>query len=286
MTLVRLNFDTPWKDILVTYFQAFMTMCHPEAAQAINWSKGYEALDKELTSITKESEQGTRIVDKLMKVWRANGEETWVLLHIEVQGKPEPNFAERMYIYHYRLFDRYRKPIVSLAVLADDQPSWRPPDYEHELWGCQLLFRFVKVKLLDYAAQQTELMTSNNPFAVVILAHISALKTKRNEQGRFVSKLALTRSLYDKGWDKAAILNLYTFIDWVMALSETFELQYIQEVERFEEEKQMRYITSAERIGIQKGIQQGIQQGEQAMLLRLLQRKFGSIPANYQQRIE
>src|SRR3990167_6335509 len=224
MTLVRLNFDTPWKDILDTYFQAFMTMCHPEAAQAINWSKGYEALDKELTSITKESERGTRIVDKLMKVWRADGEETWVLLHIEVQGQPESTFAERMYIYHYRLFDRYRKPIVSIAVLADDHPTWQPSAYEHGLWGCRLSFNFVKVKLLDYEARQDELKLSTNPFAVVILAHLAALKTKRNQQGRFASKLALTRSLYDKGWDKIAILNLYAFIDWVMALSEPFEL--------------------------------------------------------------
>ena len=64
----------------------------------------------------------------------------------------------------------------------------------------------------------------------------------------------------------------------------------------------MKYITSAERIGIQKGMQQGMQQGikkgvvkglqqgmekgERAILLRQLQRKFGSIPTHCQKRIE
>jgi hypothetical protein len=32
-----------------------------------------------------------------------------------------------MYVYNYRLFDRYDRPVVSLAVLADASPTWRPP---------------------------------------------------------------------------------------------------------------------------------------------------------------
>jgi hypothetical protein len=29
-------------------------------------------------------------------------------------------FAERMFVYNYRLYDRYRRPIASMAVLADE----------------------------------------------------------------------------------------------------------------------------------------------------------------------
>ena len=35
------------------------------------------------------------------------------------QGQPESDFAKRMYVYNYRLFDRYDRPVVSLAVLGD-----------------------------------------------------------------------------------------------------------------------------------------------------------------------
>jgi len=38
-----------------------------------------------------------------------------------------------MYVYHYRLFDRYRKPVVSLAVLADLEAAWRPRTYRYLL---------------------------------------------------------------------------------------------------------------------------------------------------------
>src|SRR6476660_2953447 len=120
MASVRTDFDSPWKDILEVYFQPFTTLCFPEAAQAIDWSKGYEPLDKELNAITKDAALGKRLVDKLMKVWRKDGEETWVLLHIEVQGKAESHFSERKHVYNYRLYDRYHKPIVSLAILTDD----------------------------------------------------------------------------------------------------------------------------------------------------------------------
>lgn len=38
--------------------------------------------------------------------------------------------------------------------------------------------------------------------------------------------------------------------------------------------------------GRQQGMQQGKQQGEQAMLLRLLQHKFGQLPKAYRQKVE
>jgi len=72
----------------------------------------------------RDAELGRRYADKLAKVYARDGAETWVLIHVEVQGEPEARFAERMYIYHYRLFDRYSVDIVSLAVLADARPSF------------------------------------------------------------------------------------------------------------------------------------------------------------------
>jgi hypothetical protein len=38
-----------------------------------------------------------------------------------------------MYVYNYRLFDRHDRRVASLAVLADDDPSWRPEGHEYEL---------------------------------------------------------------------------------------------------------------------------------------------------------
>ena len=59
----------------------------------------------------------------VFKVWRGDGQETWVLIHIEVQAQVDADFSERMFVYHYRLFDRFRRPVVSLAILGDEHQS-------------------------------------------------------------------------------------------------------------------------------------------------------------------
>ena len=61
-----------------------------------------------------------------MKVWLEDGGELYVVIHVEVQGQHDAEFPLRMYIYNYRLFDRHKLPVVSLAVLCDDSAGWRP----------------------------------------------------------------------------------------------------------------------------------------------------------------
>ena len=34
-----------------------------------------------------------------------------------------------MFVYNYRLFDRYKRPVASLAVLADAHKRWKPDSY-------------------------------------------------------------------------------------------------------------------------------------------------------------
>lgn len=52
---------------------------------------------------------------------------------MEIQSQAQAVFAERMYVYNNRIFDRYRRRVVSLAILADERPSWRPTEYTYEI---------------------------------------------------------------------------------------------------------------------------------------------------------
>ena len=95
--------DSAWKDILNVWFPEFMVFLYPELSAKIDWSAGYETLDKELQTITTQAMLGNRFVDKLMKVKSKQGKELWILLHIEVQGKKETHFEKRLFEYYYRL---------------------------------------------------------------------------------------------------------------------------------------------------------------------------------------
>ena len=178
MTETQANYDSPWKEALEQYFEAFLAFFFPQAHREIDWEYGYEFLEQELQQIVGEAELGRRFVDKLVKVWKQTGEETWVLIHIEIQSQVDKEFTKRMYTYNYPIFDfdRYDKQVASFAVLGDSQKSWRPKEYSYELWGSRASLEFPIVKLLDYETNWNELEVSDNPFAVMVMAH---LRTQR-----------------------------------------------------------------------------------------------------------
>ena len=215
----------------------------------------------------------------------ADGDDAWVLVHIEVQGQPVRDFARRMFVYYYRIFDRYERPIMSVAILGDEQPNWRPGHFEQELWGCRVELRYPMVKLLDWQERDAELAASANPFAVVVRAYLAALATAGAMDARGRAKLELIRAMYERGYDRVRILELFRLIDWLLTLPAALEAALWREIVRIEEEQRMPYITSVERIGMERGEQIGRREGERAMLRRLIWGRFGRIPEGLDQRL-
>ncbi len=282
----RANFDSPWKHSLEFYFRDFMEFCLPAIAEQIDWSKGYESLDKELNVITRDAEIGNRIADKLIKVWKKDGHETLVICHLEVDGNPANKLPKRMMIYRYRIYDARQLPIISIAILIDDDPNWRIDHYREECMGSYQEISYIIVKLLDYQQRRQELEAMNNRFAIVILAQLSVLETKYDANARLKAKTALTRLLYNKGFVKQDIIQLFTLVDWLITLPEELMVKYNQALKHIEEERQVQFITTPERVGFQQGLQQGLQQGEATLLTRLLERRFHHIPPHYLARIQ
>ncbi len=272
------EYDSPWKEILEQYFENFMAFFFPEAHLNIDWSSEYTFLDKELEKIVRDAELGSRRVDKLARVRRINGEEAYVMAHIEIQGTYESDFAKRMYVYNYRLFDRYDAKIASMAVLTDDRKKWKPKRYSYKLWGSKAGLEFPVIKLLDYQNDFDKLAQDNNPFAIVVMAHLKTIETRKEPERRFRWKLNLIKMLYQRGYSKLNVLNLFRFIDWIMALPEEMEDDFDQKVTEYKEERKMRYVTHIERMGIKKGREQGLQQEAYKLVALQLKTRFGAIP--------
>ncbi len=281
MTSQRADYDNPWKEALSLYFQPFMAFFFPEIDVNINWSRGYEFLDKEFQQVAADAEIGLRQADKLVKVWRGDGAEVWVLIHVEIQSQSKSDFAERMYVYNHRIFDLYRRSVVSLAVLADDQESWRPDRYSDELWGCRVELRFPTVKLLDYQGRRDILEQDDNPFAVIVAAHLTTQQTNKDPSGRYQGKLRIAKSLYQRGYSRQDILELFRLIDWMMTLPESIESEFKQEIRNFEEDLQMPYVTSVERLARQEGV---LQQKREDVI-EVLEVRFEELPNELIQKI-
>ena len=273
-TISESDYDSPWKEALERYFEAFMAFFFPQAHADIDWGRGYEFLDKELQQVVREAETGRRLVDKLVKVWRTGGNEAWVLVHVEVQSQVDTDFAKRMYVYNYRLFDRYDRWVVSLAVLGDEQVEWRPEGYGYTLWGCQAGLRFPVVKLLDYEPRLEVLEESRNPFAVIVMAHLKAQATRRDPEGRLQWKVRVVKGLYERGYQREDILELFRFVDWLLVLPDKLKSEFEDTLRYYEEETKMPYITSIERSGIRKGILQNARED----VLDILETRFMEVP--------
>ncbi len=284
------DYDSPWKEAIETYFEECLEFFFPQAAVDIDWQSGYKFLDKELQKVVRKAETGRRSVDKLVEVRQKSGNSAWVLIHLDVQSQGKSDFAERMYIYNYRLFDRYKRRVASFAILADENPNWRPDSYEYSLWGSRVLLEFPTTKLLDYWEKWDKLEQSDNPFSILVMAHLHTQATRKKPVERYELKWTLTRRLYERGYTKQNVQMLYRFIDWLMALPPALEQQFEDNLVEYEEKRKMTYITSIERSGIEKGIQQGITQGIQqgitqgalqkgrAVVIQVLQIRFGALP--------
>ncbi|MBP1208076.1 hypothetical protein JOD97_006163 [Duganella sp. 1411] len=287
------DFDTPWKEVVMHHFPEFMAFYFPVAHAAIDWSRPHDFLDQEFAALTRDAELGKRLLDKLVRVHTLAGGEQWVLVHLEVQGRHDADFAERIFVYNYRVYDRYRRPVASLALLTDASKRWRPCAFSYRLFGCEMRIDFPIVKLQDYAGRVDELLTLDNPFALVTVAHLLTQKTKGDAHRRHVAKWRLTKLLYERDWDRQRIINLYRVIDWIMALPPEWDARLRHGILYLERRKTMPYMSSIERIGMEigmkkgeelgrrigweRGLQEGRREAMEEVLALLLSQRFGEL---------
>jgi hypothetical protein len=304
------DYDAPWKEALARYFPEFLAFYFPQIYELIDWTQPFVFLDQELAQLA-EGVSGKRVADKLVRVCLHGGAQREALVHVEVQTQRTVEFTERMYICNYRAYDRHRLPVISLAVLADASPVWRPHAFSMEVGGCRVRMDFPVVKLLDYMPQIDVLLEMENVFALLTSAHLMTLASQHDPERRLAYKRRVARLLYRRQWSKRRIINLFNVIDWLMRLPDALEQQLWQELRESEQGGIMPHMLSIERIireesrrkgleegreeglrqgvqegiqqgmqqGIQQGMQQGMQQGRAVLLAKQLRHRFGVLPA-------
>ncbi len=292
------DYDSPWKEAIERYFADFLHFYFPTAHARIDWSKPISFLEQELREVVPDAEIGKRFVDKLVKVAQLDGQNDWLYIHLEIQAQAQDTFSERMFVYNYRLYDRYRHPIASLAVLADDRANWRPTEFFYEVLDCHMGIRFPIAKLLDWAGSEARLEDMANPFSIVTLAYLSTRATRNDMAARKAAKWAAIRSLCQRDWPRQKVIDFIRVIDWMMRLPKELELELRQDRQSLEEAMGKPYVTSFERLareegielgleqGIEQGILQGVQQGQKRLLSRLLEKRFGELPQWANERLD
>jgi hypothetical protein len=268
MLLVKFSKDMLWKGIIEDLFEDFLHFFFSDYVHQIDFSKPYEFLDKELQEIVPASETKNRRADLLVKVFLKNGEEKWLLIHIEVQGYVDKDFALRMYTYYYRSFDRFNKKITALAILTDENENFRLTCYEEKTWNTKIRYDFEMFKLLDY--DESYFSNSDNPFASVMLAARSHLKNNslKTDEDLLSLKVRLFRTMFEKGHDKSKIRSIANFIKiYATFKRKDFLIKLNEEISRITKNKSTMGLIEAIaqetiRVNREDAMNQGIEKGE------------------------
>ncbi|MGE4370515.1 MAG: hypothetical protein AB7E12_12635 [Burkholderiaceae bacterium] len=253
-------------------------------------------------------------MDKLVSVRLLDGRESLLLIHVEIQGGYEAEFPYRMYTYYVRLSEKHPgEHLVSLAVLTDSSRRYgagrqrtkpgpghtgarhkeaRDLDgpgglsslsHQVQFWNCHLRFTFPVVHLESWRTRLGELieLAPANPFAVVVLAQLEANAT-RPDAHRLVRKTELVRQLYRWGYQRDNVIQLFRILDAMLTLPEALEPAFEEAVQQIEEETQVSYVTSIERVRLRRereeGIAEGKTEGFATLLSSQITRKFGTLP--------
>jgi len=286
------DFDGAWKEALERYLHGLMDLFFPAIGAQIAWESGIEFLDQELQQVVRDAKLGKRRVDKLVRVRLRDGTAQWILVHIEVASQPYVKLEATIFEYHHRLMDRFGKPVLSVAVLADASPTWRPAGvYESNVLGCRLRFEFPICKLLDFAKDWEALEHSKNPAAIVVMAHLRALETRESGdmEQRAGYKWQLTRMLLERGYQRKEVLELFRLLDWLLELPEQLKLAFRQQIVEYEKQKTMPFITSIELLGRKEGLKEGREigrhEGKRELIFVQLEKRFGSLSPTTRQAI-
>lgn len=211
--------DLLWKSILEQTFAHFLRFFFSDADDVFDLSRPFDYLDKEFETLfpPEPNGKGVRFVDKLVKVQLKDGGKKYVLCHIEVQSsKGKGDLAERMFHYYYKVYDKYKVPITAIAILTDDNRNYRPSSYINEFMGTSIHYNFNCYKILDQV--ECSLRDDSNPFAVVVLTTLLAIKNKKVSDEKLKD---IKHDLYDqmliRNMDKSTRQSLYDFLAYYVS---------------------------------------------------------------------
>lgn len=297
--LLKSAFEEAFPDLLRFFFK--------DADQLFDIERGFEFMDKELMELFPELEKkgGNRLVDMLAKVYSSEGQEEWLLIHLEIQAQHDRKFARRMFQYFYRIYDRYDVPITAIVVFTGAQKPVKSDGFEYHFLGTNLQYTYNAYHILEHSEDQ--LLSMNNPFGLIVLAAQKALLMNRiperelAEQRLTIARTLIASKQYDSERIKRFLYFLKTFIhidnseindtfdhevdlltgnNHTMGIIETIQMLAKEEwrekgleegLEKGLEQGIEKGIEQGIEKGIEQGIEQGLQKGKTSFVKNLLQ---------------
>lgn len=214
--------DSLLKGAVEDFFPYVLRFFYPNADKIFDMNKGFEWRNTELHEIQPQLSKkgGSRAADVLVNVHLKNGGAELFLLHLELQKVTSKDFPHRVFEYWYRLTDRYKLPVVSLAVFTGLKNQLQPNQYNFSLLGTKLKFKFNTYQIFNHTEE--ELLEMDNPFAMVIIAaQQEAIYNAKDQNGLFNTRMKIARALAaSEKFNEEKIHSFLHFMDQLIPLTD------------------------------------------------------------------
>ncbi|SFA54587.1 conserved hypothetical protein (putative transposase or invertase) [Anoxybacillus pushchinoensis] len=255
---MSIDHDRLFKELIQTFFEEFILLFFPTMHEHIDF-RHLSFLSEELfTDVT----AGEKYRVDLLVETKLKGEDGLVIVHIENQSYVQLSFPERMFIYFSRLYEKYRKPIVPIALFSYDTVRNEPSTFTLPFpFGQILHFQFFTIELRK--KHWRNYIQQDNPIAAALLSKMGYTENERVEM-----KKQFLRMLVRMELDEAKQRLLFGFFETYVKLSDEEEQQLrseVNEMEAKEKEQVMELMISYERKALEKGRKQGMKHIVQAI---------------------
>lgn len=226
----NIDFDGKWKTLIEALFEEFILFFLPELHTDIDFSYPAKFLKQELTDIAgSEGKKGEMITDNLIEVRFNNGENRYVLIHIEVHGYENVDFGEKMFSYLCRIYDKHPHEITTLAILLADRLPKNYRGFQHQLGRTKISYEFPVYIVREQ--DKTLLLAHDNPFALAVLACQQIYQTRKQYPKRMILKSQLfeliwKRHFVTQKFSRDIVIAIAGFVNNLMRLPKKLEDKY------------------------------------------------------------
>jgi hypothetical protein len=271
--------DHAFKELIGEFFPEFITLFFPQIAEYLDRAS-IEFQPQEIFADLVDGD--TYEADVVVKA-RFRGQESYFIIHVEHQSVFDSDFDYRMFIYFALLHRIFHLPVYPIVLFSHRSPRQAGdrtykvefPDWEVLRFNYRAI-RLNHLKWQDYAQQQ-------NPVASALM---SKMKMKRQE--RPLVKVECLKQMAKLRLNPAQARMISKFVDNYLRLEGQEMATFQAELDRIEpgqKEAVMEVLTSWTEEGIERGLERGAQR-ERSLVLRLLNRRVGTLPETIQTQVE
>jgi hypothetical protein len=263
-------YDQLLRDLLRTFFAGFLQCFFPAPAAHLD-------LDH-ITFLEQEAavdlgRDRRRTLDLVAQVGTRDGPPKLVLVHVELQARPEPDLPPRMFEYYTLLRRRHRMPVLPIAVyVTGGRGTGQRERYREDIFGDLIVeFHFRRLRLR--ALKAAEAVQGGDPLACAL----AALMDRRGADPAALKAESL-QGIAQSEFDEARQWLLVNFVETYLPLETAEEQRYRQLLA--EEEYVM-----AKRVEMTWGDRMQLR-GKRDALLTVLRTRFDPVPEDWARRIE